>query len=293
MIQIAEKCLMPLEACSWREDDVPLAERGVRVGWLYDFVKRIYSAIDGLWTEYDLANKKAKNDDRFASDRNPNYRPGDIKWPDRPVYSLPLTTTQLVSLFIAPLTSHIKAPLYARIPPEHRGRPSKFISHTWNSYASQGVHGTLDMVQDRNHDSFVWIDIVCYNQHRVLNENIYSDMKEIISRIGQIAFVLTTEPFFTRSWCLWEIVCANQTNAEVSIYNQIARIQKKYWSSEKHALPKKFKSITNLSAIKQHDKDKIFELLVSTFGSVQQADEYIHSILPQIEDNPQRFTDSR
>lgn len=284
---------MPLELCSWREDDVPLAERGVRISWLYDFVISIYSAIDGLWGEYYTAYEIAKNNDRFASDRNPNYSPEDIKWPDQPVYSRPLTTSQLVSLFIVPLTSHIKAPLYARIPPEHRGCPSKFISHTWSSYTVQGAHGTLDMVKDHDHDSFAWIDIVCYNQHRVQNENIYGDMKEIISRIGQIAFVLTPEPFFTRSWCLWEIVCAHQTKTKVSVYNQIARIQKKYWSSEKDAIPKKFKSITNLSAIKQHDKDKIFKLLVSTFGSVHQADEYIHSILPQYEDNPRRLGDSR
>lgn len=285
--------LLPIESCSWREDDVPLVERGVRVSWLYDFIISIYSSINGMWREYDLAYKNAENNDRFSSDRNPNYRPEDIKWPNRPDYSQPLTTNQLKSQFIVPLTSPIKAPLYARIPLEHRGQPTKFISHTWSSCALQGAHGTLDMLLDNDRDTFVWIDIACYNQHCIENDNIYVDMQKIISRIGQIAFVLTTEPFFTRSWCLWEIVCAHQTKAEISVYNQIARIQKKYWSSEVEGIPQKFKSITNLCAINQRDKDKIYDLLISTFGSVHQADEYIHSILPQYEEYPQRLKDFR
>ena len=99
------------------------------------------------------------------------------------------------------------------------------------------------------------------------DESIEADMKSIISGIDQIASILTKEPFFTRSWCLWKIVCGHQTNVDVKVYDQITRIKTKYWSSEIHELPPKFESVTELSATKRSDQAKIFELLVSTFGS--------------------------
>ena len=65
----------------------------------------------------------------------------------------------------------------------------------------------------------------------------------------------------------------------MKVHDQITRIKKKYWSSEASQMPPNFKSITELSATKKSDEEKIFELLVSTFGSVSQADDYIRSIL--------------
>ena len=132
---------------------------------------------------------------------------------------------------------------------------------------------------DHYRDSFVWIDIACYNQHTIKDESIAADMKSIISGIGQIAFILTTEPFFTRSWCMWETVCGRQTGADSKVHDQITRIKSKYWSSEASQMPPTFRSVTELSATERSDQEKVLELLVSTFGSVRQADEYIRGIL--------------
>ncbi|HQG26127.1 MAG: hypothetical protein KBB67_08510 [Syntrophorhabdus sp.] len=273
----AAECLVPLDECSWSEEEVPLGQRGVRFSWLYDFVSRIWadtdSFITGIWKHYR------------STQRASMYGPWDnIPWPEMPEYPEDLVETvrmtrDLVSNLIIPLTRPISAPLYARIPIEHRGRPSVFISHTWSSNAVASAHGSLDIVLDHYRDSFVWIDFVCYNQHLVKDGNIAADMKSIISGIDQIAFILTTQPFFTRSWCLWEIVCGYKTGVKVKVHDQITRIKKKYWSSEASQMPPNFKSITELSATKKSDEEKIFELLVSTFGSVSQADDYIRSIL--------------
>jgi len=206
MIPAIEECLLPIDACSWSEDDVPLGHRGVRFSWLYDFVAKIDSAIADMWNHFRSTQRAAM------------YGPWDIPWPDQPVYPEELLTTrQLVAELIVPMTSAIRAPLYARVPTEHRGRPSVFISHTWSSYAVAAAHGSLDIVLDHHRDSFVWIDMACYNQQSVVDASIAADMKAIISGIGQIAFILTTQPFFTRSWCLWEIVCGHQTGAAVKV----------------------------------------------------------------------------
>jgi hypothetical protein len=260
----AEECLLPLSSCAWHEHDVPLQERGISFGWLYDFVAKIDSTIGELWA-------------RFYSDQQASVR-YDTPWPERPLYSeMNLTTRQLVRQLIIPLTAEIESPLYARVPLEQRGAPSLFISHTWDSFAVRAGHGSLDMVLDHNRNSFVWIDMVCYNQHRV--ESVALDMNSIISAIGKIAFVLTTAPFFTRSWCLWELVCAHRADVDIAIYDQTDRIKYKYWSSELGNLPKDFGSVTELSATEKSDQEAILQAMISTFGSTEQADRYIHGVL--------------
>jgi hypothetical protein len=278
---VVEECvreyLVPLEAISWNEEDVPLGQRGVRFSWLYDFVAKIWNGVDtvvaDMWNQY-RSNEKAAM-----------FGPWNIPSPENPLYSEDLveslrTTRQLVSNLIVPVTSPIKAPLYARVPKEHRGRPSVFLSHTWNSSCVEGGHGSLDIMLDHYRDSFVWIDIACYNQHSLKDESIAGDMSALISGIGHVAFILTKEPFFTRSWCMWEIISGHQTGSEVKVHDQSARIRKKYWSTEIDQLPPKFRSISDLDATERKDQDKIFKLLVSTFGSVDKANEYVRNILP-------------
>jgi hypothetical protein len=278
VVECAEEYLLPIEASAWHEDDVPLDQRGVRFSWLYDFVAKVWTKLDAFtareWAQHRSTEKAAM------------YGPWDIPWPEQPAYPEDLvenlrTTRQLVSNLIVPLTRPLNAPLYARVPPEHRGRPSVFISHTWSSSAVAAAHGSLDIVLDHHRDAFVWIDIACYNQHSVKDESIAADMKALIAGIGHIAFILTTQPFFTRSWCLWEIVCGHQTGADVKVHDQITRIKKKYWSSEIGQMPPQFNSVTELSATQRSDQEKILELLLLTFGSVGKANEYIRSILPR------------
>ena len=164
VVECVQGCLLPLEASSWHESDVPLGQRGVRFSWLYDFVAKVWENLDAFiaaeWAKYHSVEKAAM------------YGPWDIPEPELPAYSRHMienlqTTRQFVSNLIAPLTRPISAPLYARVPPEHRGVPSVFVSHTWSSTALAQAHGSLDIVLDHYRDAFVWIDIACYNQHTV------------------------------------------------------------------------------------------------------------------------------
>ena len=84
------------------------------------------------------------------------------------------------------MTKDIGGPLFALVPPEHRGRPTQFISHTWKSLLigpQRQRIGTLDALYEKE-DKFVWIDFACYNQHTVQPKNISADMFGVINAIG-------------------------------------------------------------------------------------------------------------
>ena len=269
MLTFAEASLLPLRDCDWNEGDVPLDGRGVSFAWLYDFVARIDKQAGRMWEKYYHQQKASVHFDH-------------VLWPDEPGYPhANFTTREFVDKLVKPLTLPLHAPLYARVPPPHRGAPSLFVSHTWSSYVVRNGHGSLDMMLDHDRDSFVWIDFACYNQHLVKHKSIAGDMDGIISSISSIAFVLTTAPFFTRSWCLWELACAHRSSVSTHVYDQIDRIKYKYRSSEGSALPPDFSSITDLEATEKADQETILDLLVSTFGSVAAADGYIRNVLSQ------------
>lgn len=276
ILGISEGSLLPLHDCSWQEKDVPIAKRGIHFKWLYDFVAKVDNATGDLWKNIRI---------QYESQKKASIHFENVPWPDSPEYpdypEANFKTREFVNKIVVPLTNEIKAPLYSRVPYEQRGSPSIFISHTWDSSIVRGGHGSLDMVLDRNRDSYVWIDFMCYNQHLVRDEAIAKDMNAIISSIGETAFVLTTAPFFSRSWCLWEMVCAHRSNVPIYVYDQIDRIKYKYYTSEQSEMPPDFSSITELTATKRADQMEIYELFISTFGSVANADAYIRNILSE------------
>lgn len=268
-MQQAEQLLLPTSACAWDESDVPLGNRGVRFRWLYEFIAAIDRNVGEEWRRYHSQERAALHFDHVPE-------------PVRPVHPEErLTTRYFIGQFVVPMTRELLAPLYARVPHEHRGKPSVFVSHTWDSYPLAGAHGSLDMVLDHSPDEFVWIDFACYNQHLVSDASIAPDMQSVIADIGSVVFPWTSAPFFTRSWCLWELVCAHLSESKVVVRDQMTRISRKYWSSEAAMRPPQFTSVNDLSATEKTDQESILELLVTTFGSVAQADEYVRSVLPE------------
>ena len=196
------RILSSAEAKSWREEDIPLAERGVSLHWLIAFITQIYA----------IANEQRRlaieQGDR-ARAHNDAGRWGRHEMPDMEIPEIPqsyfLNTHALVSQFVVPLTQEIQGPLYALAPPEHRGRPTSFISHTWNSLLigpQRQRIGTLDAIA-ADRDEFVWVDFACYNQHVVEHKNISEDMCDVIKAIANVVVSVTPTPLYNRSWCLW------------------------------------------------------------------------------------------
>jgi hypothetical protein len=275
-------------SCRWHEADVPLPERGVRFDWLCNFVRSIY------WQRNEPVRKQLelREQARQWEDYARHY-PGDLPTPDaiKGVLDGPepkfycATVHDLVTEHIVPLTQRIRAPLYARVPPSDRGKPAVFLSHAWaNSVLSPEPlwhGGTLDAFNSEGiagiKQKFVWIDFVCYNQHTVASDSIAFDMEAIIRSIGKVAFAVTPTPLFDRIWCLWEVLSTSQVGAKTQFcvgpgYRTDKRvIVNKFFES--------FKSIQEARASKTGDYEKLLAAMISRFGSITAADEYMRKLM--------------
>lgn len=286
--------LLDERSCHWNEADVPLAERGVRFSWLRNFVMSIY------WQRYQLAQ-----DVKYWSGRKakyftevPTYDELSIKWReintrlkelgirlDEPNAFYETTIHELVALYIVPLTKTIRAPLYALVPPSDRGKPEVFLSHAWaNSVLSQSemfLDGTLDAFDREGiagiKEEFVWIDFACFNQHMLAPDTIAFDMEALIRSIGNVAFAVTTTPLFDRIWCLWEVLSVSQAGAKARFC-----VPPGYRTEKRQMVNKffeSFKSVKEARATKMGDYEKLLAAMISRFGSIAAADEYIRKLM--------------
>jgi hypothetical protein len=176
----------------------------VRLSWLIEFIVSLQEDLNAYRRDVIERNERALS----------HNRAGDWGMHDLPrqhVENVPppalLNVHGLVERIVKPLTIELRVPFIALVPEQHRGPPTAFISHTWNSVlvgpARQRV-GTLDALEDTLPASAcVWIDFACYNQHSI--ESIKLDMQRVIEEIGSVSFVATPVPLFNRSWCLWEL----------------------------------------------------------------------------------------
>jgi hypothetical protein len=185
----------------------------VRVSWLVGWVRTLLEDIN---RPRIAAIEQAQN----AAHHNTAGRWGlhdqpDLEVPTAPRYAL-LNVRAQVEHFVLPLTSALRAPLWAYVPSEHRGKPDFFLSYTWNSLLlgpPQQEIGTLDAIEHL--DQYAWIDFVAYNQHTI--ESIPTDMESVIGEIGKVVFAGTPVPTLGRIWCLWELLCANRTGTDFDI----------------------------------------------------------------------------
>jgi len=98
------------------DKQTPIHERGIRLDWLIDFVK----AVERGWQEV-LS--------RRDSQRRASMIYDTVPWPD----PLPVSDQQemtaefVVEYAVRPLTAESRAPLYSRVPPEHRGQSAALM----------------------------------------------------------------------------------------------------------------------------------------------------------------------
>jgi hypothetical protein len=179
----------------WAESDVPLAQRGVRVAWLVEVVRHLVDDINRPRIAATEAANRAISHNR-AGMWGRHDQP-DVKVPDIPADAL-LNVRSLVDHFVLPSTAALRAPLWAYVPAEFRGRPDYFVSHTWNSLLlgpPRQAIGTLDAIEHL--DGHAWIDFVAYNQHAI--ESIPTDMEAVVGEIGKVVFAGTPVPTLART----------------------------------------------------------------------------------------------
>lgn len=265
---IAEEIgLIPEDKLSWSDNDVPLHKRGVSCSWLIKFVHRV----DDAWQ----AVVKRHERDTLASYRYDGPSPDPL--PFHP--GLEVTPEFLVEYVIKPMTQALAAPLFARVPDQYKGEPDVFISHPWkNHLASANAFATLYAVDSplRSYDAreFIWIDIACYNQHRV--ECVAGDMKAVIASIRRLGFPVGNIEPFKRLWCIWELLCAHVVDARIEVYEPHNSPYNLGLLADRFC--EEFKSVERADISKLDDRDQILEAMISTFGSIPEADEYVRHL---------------
>ncbi len=250
----------PNEVC-WSDTIVLLHERGVDLYWLLNFVRAVNDQLRSMEREY-LEQERAS----LIVDNIPAPEPLPFAFNEE------ITPRFLVQNLIVPLTKVFAGPLYARLPIECRGSPSRFVSHTWDTSLLSGPFSTLAALRGAG---YVWIDIVCYNQHRA--ESIATDMKAVVESIGELHIPLIGIAPFERLWCLWELLCAHTVNAKVKIVEP--EVTQYDLGMMMRYFREKFKSVEIAATTLPEDREQILAAIVSEFGSTRRADEYIRRLV--------------
>jgi ankyrin repeat protein len=199
----------------------------------------------------------------------------DVKVPDIPADAL-LNVRSLVDQFVLPSTAALRAPLWAYVPAEFRGRPDYFVSHTWNSLLlgpPRQAIGTLDAIEHL--DGHAWIDFVAYNQHAI--ESIPTDMEAVVGEIGKVVFAGTPVPTLARIWCLWELLCANRTGTDFDIAIRPGYRNDKILAV--NTLYRSFVGVEKAVATERQDLEVISREVLSQFGSAEAANEHLERVL--------------
>ncbi len=257
----------------WCESDMPLAQRGVRLSWLIGMVRDLLEDIN---RPRDQAIEEAQR--AFYHNKAGRYglhdQP-DIPEPIVPEYTL-LNVRALVDHFVLPLTLALRAPLWAYVPAEQRGKPDRFVSHAWDSLLlgpAQQEIGTLDTIEHL--ENFVWIDFVAYNQHKIIS--IPTDMEAVIGEIGKVIFAGTPVPTLGRIWCLWELLCANRTGTDFDIAVRPGFRNDKILAV--NTLYRSFVGVEKAVASKPKDLETISDEVLAQFGSAEAANEHFDRVL--------------
>lgn len=279
--------LIPVdEAGAWEEEDIPHEERGVRLDWVTALVRHIHEEHNRP-LQRAFGEEQERYERALAQQRASVYR-DNVPWVEAVLPAelalVELTTRALVADYVVPLTERLRAPLLARVPSRSRGRPTVFLSHTWDAVAlalpGAGRHGTLDAFGPGVaglREEYVWLDIVCYNQHRLSPGAIASDMESLVRGIGSVAFAVTTVPLFDRIWCLHELVSATRNECRTRFcvapgYRTDKRIMVNDFF-------RAFSSVANARATVPEDYERILAEFTSRFGSVEEADRYVRELM--------------
>jgi hypothetical protein len=272
----------------WDEGSVPLHERGVRLGWLTELAYSVSRHLNAAHFEAEASARSYEEWDHH--ERNSAWlteadRPAAV--PEYRPYVPPyeaITTRNFVERWLKPATAEVRGPLYALVPDDARGKPGRFISHSWNSPLclegmAQKPYGMLNALEPTSvsgvKEEFVWMDICCYNQHGSID--VAPDMYSVIGSIGAIAFPVTAEGIFDRTWCLWELLCAakNDANIKFCVYPGYATDQRVIVRQFKEA----FAAVEQAKATNPADRVSILHEMERHFGSLAAADDYIADLL--------------
>lgn len=220
--------------------DQDVSTKGVNLAWLIDYASKISSE----WTTTDVCVNLVM----------PQTKDKSLAWieldPDLKFEGLPVV-----------------------------GEADYFVSHAWRYKFRNCVDALRMFAEGKNLDpkeTYIWFDLFINNQHDAPNlphEWWCTRFKEAIRSFGKTVLVLEpwTDPIpITRAWCLWEIYCTVDTDAEFNV--TMCEAQHEDFQTK---LVKQFEDVrTSISGIdarradawNKHDRDMIFKAIEKTVG---------------------------
>jgi hypothetical protein len=187
------------------------------------------------------------------------------------------STDVFIRDYVIPRTTAERIPLYARVPAQYRGPPSRFISHAWSD-RFYGEHGTglIGILEYKVPlEEFVWVDFACHNQHHI--EQVPKDLHQSIAAIGAVDFCIDSPVLLTRSWCVYEFLTSHDVHARVSVHMAGGH------RADQHAAIKRaieaFTSLQDAQSTQASDKQAIDEQVLRRFRKFELADRRVRALL--------------
>jgi hypothetical protein len=260
-----------------RGDDTPISKRGIRL-----------DALEGL---FEWADKQRERVDRRASEHSWAYYhlddPDDRIPPPTGYDHVPQdqTARDFVKHFCLPSTKNSASSMHAILQDEYIGAPTTFISYGWDSVlinAADGLIATLGEAATLRQvvlkGSYVWIDIVCHNQHSI--GPVADQMRAVISQCDNVVVPMMSR-WYERVWCIWEVLCA-KLEAKPVQFIWAPKLSRSYKLAYRSYVDG-FTSVRDAQATYQSDKEAILTLVESEFGTIEEADDYYRSIMGEVE----------
>ena len=260
----------PTDAENSPDAQTPIEQRGVKLEWIFEFMRAIEDVFVDLWKRYE-SHERAYEHLNWS---------GHIPEAERPAYERhpALNGYFLQGTIIKPMTQNCQLSLYSRIPPEVRGEPSVFVSHAWADPLVRTPGTTLiDMVSGNNRvsdNAFCWLDLFVYNQHTP--QDIAQDMERIIGTVGQLVMPMSSETGLPRLWCIWEWLAAHRAWATITLPE--AAYSRYYFGKKRDWFQTAFTTIADAQTTHPEDAAQIMEEILRTFGSVEAADKEIRAL---------------
>jgi hypothetical protein len=262
-----ENLLLPLETCSWRDDDMPLERRGVDGGFVWQLLREVQEQ-----RNHTVA--------RIYSQQRASINLDNVPWPESPwQMQQELTARRFVADHLFGWTAPLRAPLYARVPVECRGRPKTFVSYCWDAAMLAHGYGVIEAIEPYLKDGeCVWIDTFCHNKHNI--GSVVPQMERVIADSDRLLLPMSEPPWYKRSWCIWEVLCALRANKEVKLV-EYARKERDMFQIREFYMGN-FESIAKSEASVAEDKALMLQNATTMFGSVAAADEYLRAMMNKV-----------
>lgn len=255
-----EAMLLPADATTWVEHAHPLETRGVDGGFLYNFVHSVQ----------ELQN-------RAIRDRELSFWRDEVPRPDYPLsFFDDLNSRSFVKALVVPWTAQCATALLARVPEEHRGPPTTFLSYSWDSELLAHGYGVIYAAADFLNDGEpVWMDVFCHNQHDV--GSVADQMGRVIARTDRVVLPMSEPPWYSRAWCVWEVLCAAEHGKDIH-FIEYAKKDRDFGKIHASFL-RDFRSIADAEATYTQDKELILDLAAQLFGSIGSADAHLRELM--------------